>query len=78
MLFTTAFLLLSALINSSLHLGRTHVNWKWGQCYDDRYNGSRHLAILLLQQPVNVTNDEPSSLPEVKRGQQVLLHPNTD
>lgn len=52
------FLLLAALINSDLHLGWTHVHLKWGQCHDDRYNGCRHLTILLLQQQVNVINDE--------------------
>lgn len=53
-----AFFLFWALINSNLYLGWTHVHLKWGQCHDDRYNGSRHLTILLLQQPVNVINDE--------------------
>lgn len=52
------FPLLSALINSHLHLGRTHVHLKWGQCHDDRHNGSRHLTIVLLQQPVNRIDDE--------------------
>lgn len=55
--FFIVFLLLSALINSNLHLGRTHVHLKWGPCHDDRYNRSRQLTIL-LQQPVNVINDE--------------------
>lgn len=45
-------------MNSNLNLGWTHVHSKWGQCHDDRYDGGRHLTILLLQQPVNVINDE--------------------
>lgn len=54
----SVFPLVSALINSNLHLGWTRVRLKWGQRHDDRYSGGRHLTILPLQQPVNVINDE--------------------
>lgn len=47
-----------ALINCHLPPHWTHVRLSRGRCHVDRYNGSRHLAVLLLQQPVNVIDDE--------------------